>query len=273
MTRWRARGHVIAVALLAGCSAAGGQSPGDDPAEVQVRSPDEAPVEESSGRATRVEVALVQPSAARLNLRLSGEVEGSRDALLAAALGGFVERVHVHDGDRVKRGQVLLRVDSELREADVARAAAELRQAERDHERAKRLGQAIAVAEVEATETRVASAKAAHRTARIQLSRALIRAPFDGVVAEVGVEQGEVASPGAPVLRLIQLDPAQVNLAVADRDVIALRQGMEVRVVTEARGRMHEGTIAHISPPRICVPARSPWRWRCPTRETVCCRE
>jgi RND family efflux transporter MFP subunit len=236
--------------LMAACSAAGGQGPvaereGEGTATATTS---QATPAVKQGRATRVEVATVTPSSAQLALRLPGEVEGSRDALLAAALGGFVERVSVRDGDRVKRGQILLRIDSELHEAHVARASAELAQAERDYERAKRLGQAIAAAEVERTETLVATARSALQVAKVQLSRALIRAPFDGVVAEVAVEQGEVAAPGAPVARLVQLHPAKVSLAVADRDVVALEAGMQVRVATEAGGRLHEGVITHISP-------------------------
>lgn len=202
----------------------------------------------SDARAVRVETATVHPSAARLELSLPGEVQGSRDALLAAALGGFVERVHVAAGDEVSRGQVLVRVDGAMHSARLAQAQAELDHATHERARAESLEGTISDLDLDAARARETITRAAVRTARVTAGRGVIRAPFDGVVAEVSVEQGEVTAPGAPLVRLVRLDPIEVSLAVPDRDVVALREGMVVSVQTDARGQRFEGRIAHISP-------------------------
>ncbi len=76
----------------------------------------------------------------------------------------------------------------------------------------------------------------------------MIRAPFDGVVAEVGVKRGEFAPPGQPVVRVIALDPVKVTLSVADRDVVALAEGMPAMVSTAASAAVVPGVVSHIAP-------------------------
>ena len=65
-------------------------------------------------RSTRVEVARIQKGVLTQSLSLPGEVEGSRDALLAASLGGQVEEVYVTMGQSVQEGEVLAQVDLSL---------------------------------------------------------------------------------------------------------------------------------------------------------------
>lgn len=198
--------------------------------------------------ATRVEVASVEKSAARLHLSLPGEVKGSRDALLSAALGGFIEKVNIKNGDKVRKGQVLVTVDSATHQARLEQTRVELTSAEREWNRAKKLGQAMAAQARDAAENRYLAAKAAENLASVQASRAVIRAPFEGVVADVDIEPGEVAGPGVPIVRVVQLDPVKVSLAVADRDVVALRTGMHARVRTDAQSGNFAGEISHINP-------------------------
>lgn len=227
--------------FLVACGSASGQE-GENAAE------ERAPADPPSVTATRVEVAVTTAQRASVSIQLPGEIEGSRDALLAAALGGYVERVMVDEGDTVRRNQVLARVDTASHGARAAQARVELEAAQRELERAERLTGAISEQQLHVAQNRVAAARAALRSARVTASRATVRAPFAGTVASVGVEQGEVAPPGAPVVRLVQLDPAHVSLAVPDRDVVALREGMSVSVTTGATPTPVEGAIAHVSP-------------------------
>jgi membrane fusion protein (multidrug efflux system) len=190
----------------------------------------------------------LEHSQAFIRLELPGEVEGARDAVLAAALGGYVERVQVESGERVAQGQLLVQVDAATHRARLAQTRVELSAAEREHQRAERLGNAIPSAQRDAAESRYAAAVAAQRSAQIAVSRAAIRAPFAGIVANLDVEVGEVAPPGAPVLRLVHVDTVKVSISVSDRDVVALREGMPATVRTDAQGSLFHGTIAHIDP-------------------------
>jgi RND family efflux transporter MFP subunit len=202
----------------------------------------------ASAKATRVETAVIRPSAANLSLSLPGEVEASRDAELAAALGGYIEKVAVKSGDKVKKGQVLALVDSASHSARSAQAKVELDTAERELERVKVLGKALPRAQLDAAQSRYDAAKAAMATASVQASRSVISAPFAGVVARVDAEVGEVAAPGVPLIRVIQIDPIKVTVSLSDRDVLSLREGMKASISTDARANLIEGTVKHINP-------------------------
>lgn len=232
---------VSTLALSAGCSAANAEP--EPRAEKETRAPSRKPPD---AEATRVEVAVVDPSTAELHVSIPGEIEGARDALLAASQGGHVEAVHVEEGDRVRKGQTLARVDTSIYRAQVARSLAELDQAKKDQRRMQALGDAVTGVERETAETKLQVATASHELAKARFSRSIIRAPFSGVVARVAVEVGEAATAGGPVARLVQLDPVLVTLSVPDRDVVALNEGETVEVRTNARAGVFEGVIKRI---------------------------
>src|SRR5690606_23329561 len=103
-----------------------------------------------------------------------------RDAMLSASLGGYIEQVSVEEGARVKKGDVLARVDSNTYSARLVRAQVEEKAAERELARSESLGGAIATAELDAAQDRLASAKAALAELRVAASRSVINAPFAG---------------------------------------------------------------------------------------------
>ncbi len=198
--------------------------------------------------ARRVEVATIKTSSASLQIELPGEIEGIRDAVLASALGGFVEKVHVQNGQRVRQGQPLARIDATTHLARLAQAKVELDSAEREWNRAEQLGDTISSLEKDTAESRLAGAKAAFATAKIQVDRAVVRAPFRGVISGLDLEPGEIAAPGAPILRLVQMNRVKVSIAVPDRDVVTLQEGIRGSVHTDAQGTAFEGEITHIDP-------------------------
>jgi membrane fusion protein (multidrug efflux system) len=201
-----------------------------------------------SNDGTRVEVAVLQVTEAELALSLTGEVEGWRDANLASALGGYVEAVNVEGGDMVQKGQVLVSVDRQLYAAGYAQAEAQRDLARSEHARLVKLGDAVSPSQLDQAATQEKVAQAALAQASVRLRRASVSAPFDGVVSGVAVSEGEVAGPGTPVVRLVQLNPAKVIAAVSDRDVAALESGMSVRVTAPAIGQQLTGTVRQISP-------------------------
>src|SRR5690606_2412341 len=87
--------------------------------------PRDAAGEQRNLKGTRVEVAVVQLSKSGLTMRVPGEVKGIRDAMLSASLGGYIEQVSVEEGARVKKGDVLARVDSNTYSARLVRAQVE----------------------------------------------------------------------------------------------------------------------------------------------------
>ncbi len=236
------RAGCVAVAALALASCSKGKAQPEAGASAQPA----GSASPKTGPKVRVEVAELLPTKESLVLELPGEVEAARDALLAASLGGHVERVKVKTGQKVKKGQALVWVDSATHRARASQAKVEYKAAKRELARAKALGTTIPKAEVEAAETRLRAAEAAVSTARVSASRAVIKSPFTGTVVDVDIEVGEVAAPGVPLVRVVKLDPVKVSVAVSDRDVVALKEEMPALVKFAARGETANGQVTRI---------------------------
>jgi HlyD family secretion protein len=215
----------------------------------------------------------------------AGTVKTRRRASLSPEVGGRVAALPVRKGERVKAGQVLLRIASadlaaqvslQQRSREAARAASEeacrrLEQAERELVRMRRLTEAqIASRELgermeserdvtssacEAARARVAQAAAALDLAQANLAKTVLRAPFEGVVAELRTELGEWISPSPPglpmppVLDLIETSAAYVSAPLDEVDVARLGTGLPVRVTLDAfPGRSFPGRVTRIAP-------------------------
>lgn len=166
---------------------------------------------------------------------LTGTVTSPRSARLSTAVGGLVEKVHFEAGDRVAAGAVLVTIDPELAQHELARleaateqARTELADARRRLEEAEALqNQAIAESEVEARRAVVEAAAAtlAQRRAdrdlqEARLERHRVEAPFDGAVSRRLTAAGEWIEPGSVLLELVDLANLRIDFA-APQDVYA----------------------------------------------------
>jgi RND family efflux transporter MFP subunit len=152
-------------------------------------------------------------------------IESVRQATVSAQIAGQLTQLHVDAGDRVRRGQLLARIDT--READaqlasaraqVAQAEAALAQAQLNHERTKSLvaqnflsQSALDKADADLKTARAAldAARAGTTQAATGRSFAELRAPIDGVVTRRLMEPGELATPGRGVVEIH--DPAALR--------------------------------------------------------------
>ena len=226
---------VLFLPLFVGCD--GESSPAS--ANTEVMAPPQAPE-------IRVEVARIGETAAGMEISLPGEITGARDAVLGTAMGGFVEDISVEEGQAVRAGQVLARVNTSLVSAQLEQAEAQAALAKSELRRVEALGDLASEAQIEGARTQAAITEAGAKLARIQVSRSTIKAPFNGVVAQIDLEEGEIASPSAPVARVVELDPVHVTLSVSDRYVGSLSPGEQVVVSAAAVGLRFEGTIRSI---------------------------
>jgi HlyD family secretion protein len=220
----------------------------------------------------------------------AGSVMACRRAKLAPPAGGRIERLNVTEGDRVRRGQVLLtlwnddltareRVSREQLQTAKARAreVCELAKASaRDAQRARDLRarnfvsqEAVERADADAaakqagcdsTGTQVAEAEARIQASRADTDRTVLRAPFAGIVAEVNGEVGEYLTPsppGIPTLPAVDLiddSCLYVSAPIDEVDGAQLKVGMTGRVTLDAyRGQHLAGRVRRIAPYVLAV--------------------
>lgn len=228
--------RMLLIGMLAGCGASAETAPATVTRDVP------------KADAVRVETARLSHGEARMSLNLPGEIEGSEDVVLASALGGQVERVEVKRGQPVKKGQVIVRVDSDVYSAQFAQAEAQAELAASELKRVVSLGNLASESQLAQAQAQAKVTAAQKAQSQAQLSRAVLRAPFDGIVAAINVDPGEFCSPGQPVARIVVLDPVKVDLSVSDRDMVALRAGMPAQVSAAGAASIFAGVISDIGP-------------------------
>ncbi len=215
----------------------------------------------------------------------AGTVTARQRAKLSPELGGQVVELPFREGDRVTAGSVVLRLedsaqrarlDRARRDLDAARAEGErvcltAERARREYARLARLAEESIVstdlldsaesardagrAGCRAAEAAVARAEAAIGVARAELSKTVLKAPFDGIVAEVSTEVGEWTTPSPPALPVPPvidiLDPGSIYISAPmdEVDSARIRAGQTVRVTVDShRDETLAGSVRRVAP-------------------------
>lgn len=184
-------------------------------------------------------------------LEAAGVAQPVRQAVLSTRLMGAVTEVRVHEGDRVRQGELLARIDARDLSAQEAQADARIAEAEAVHRdaaanaerfRALYADSAATKMQLDAIETGLARAEAGlatARAARAQLGAvrayAEIRAPFAGVVTRRAVDPGSFVAPGTPVVEVEDRSRLRIAVTVAPTAARALAPGQRIEASIESR--------------------------------------
>lgn len=181
-------------------------------------------------RGVPVTVAAVERAGLSIWEEFSGSVTGTRDAVVLARADDRIAEVLVQVGDRVQRGQVVVRVANEAVSARTRQARAALTQAERGAERAKALLDAGAISD-QAYEQATTQLELARADLAAASDPATITSPLDGTVTEVIARAGMIPRNGDPLVRVADLSESIVRLRLSAGEVGRLRVGQPARVV------------------------------------------
>lgn len=201
----------------------------------------------------------------RQTVELSGSVEARRASLVAAEVAGLVVERYVREGDRVRKGDRLLRlrqVDVNLRmrakEGEIDEARSRLALAASAHDRAQDLfdeelisveQRDNAVSELEAWQGRLAQLEAEHDRLKAELYVTVVRAPFAGVIAGEHVAEGEWIAAGGPTYELVDTDHLELALEVPETLFSGLTEGEPVTVSFAALDSLEvEGVVRSLVP-------------------------
>jgi membrane fusion protein (multidrug efflux system) len=194
-----------------------------------------------------------------------GTVRAFESITVTAKAAGVVQKISFEEGQKVKAGDVLLRLDDEERRADIEQAQAEIQRAmaQRD-ESSARLERAVALrrtgagteaqvtdltAQVKTLESAIASAEARRRAAEARLEDVVVRAPFAGRLGTRSVSVGAYSSPGTRITTLDDLSRVRLDFAVPENLLGQLQPGQIVRATSAAYGqRAFEGRVSVIDP-------------------------
>lgn len=204
-----------------------------------------APPPESVTSAT-VEASEWQPARPAV-----GTLVAVRAVTLGAELPGLIREVSFEAGNAIRRGAVLVRLDTSTEEAQLQAAEAEAALARLALERAESLRQAEASSQADLDTARARARQAEATVAALQatIAKKTIRAPFDGRIAIRQVEMGQVVSPGTPVASLQSVDPIHVEFWLPQQALADLEVGQVVQVRTDTfPGQRWDGKLTTINP-------------------------
>jgi multidrug resistance efflux pump len=104
------------------------------------------------------------------------------------------------------------------------------------------------VEQIQAAEAQLAQARAAQRQIEVQLAKATLTSPRDGVVLSRSLHEGEQANPGATLMTVGALDPVRLTIYVSETDIGRVRQGQKANITVDSfPGKAFEGTVTFIA--------------------------
>lgn len=198
-----------------------------------------------------VEVAQVVRREIEASYSGTAALQAPEEAAVVAKTSGVLLQLLAEEGDTVKAGQVLARIDADRTRLEVQRAEATLRKLEAEYARSKELYQRKLVATDAHERLRfdVATQRAAWELAKLELSYTQVVAPISGVVAERMVKAGNLIQLNQAMFRLVDIQRLEAVLNVPERELQTLRSGLGVSLGVDALpGRRFEGVIDRVSP-------------------------
>lgn len=247
--------------LLAVCLAAAGCS-GDDAEAREATAVADGDAQEKDGKdkdgeeqkapeAVPVEVATLARGPMEAVLRYSTHLEAEEQVEVLAQAARQVRQLLVEEGQRVGKGQVLLRLQDDEQRTTLAKVEGQLAKARREHERQKKLfaNQLIPEQTLNESTYELEQLELAHDEARRALSYAEVRAPIAGTVTSRLVGMGDHINVNQHLFDIVDFNSIVARVHVPEKELGRLAAGQTVRVVAPALGgREYAGRIERLAP-------------------------
>ncbi|SDQ01929.1 efflux RND transporter periplasmic adaptor subunit [Ectopseudomonas guguanensis] len=201
--------------------------------------------------AISVSAALAEEQPWQGRLPAIGTLKAYQGVDLAAEVDGIVSEVLFESGQKVRLGQPLIQLDSEVERANLATAEAVLSLARVEFERGRSLvsRQNISKSEFDRLNAELLKAQATVSQLRAQLGKKRVLAPFSGTIGIRQVDTGDYLSPGAAIATLQDLSRLHVDFFLPEQRSPQLQVGQPVRLSVAAYpGEQFAGRIAAINP-------------------------
>ncbi|WP_296386182.1 efflux RND transporter periplasmic adaptor subunit [Winogradskyella sp.] len=196
-------------------------------------------------------------------LSVSGKIQAANSADLSTRMMGYVNKVHVNVGDKVRKGQLLVSInnaDLQAKRAQVnagiAEASAGFNNAQKDYSRFKNLfvdnsasqkEMDDMTANFEMAKARLESATQMKNEINAQFAYSNITAPFSGTVTSKNVEAGNMANPGVPLISIETPGDFEVMAMVPESEISEIKNGTTVDVLVKSINQSVKGKVTEVS--------------------------
>ena len=198
-----------------------------------------------------VAVTEVRQAAWQASLSAVGSLVAVAGVQVSNEIAGIVKAIHFHSGEKVKKGQLLVELDTETDQSELAGLLAQQRLAQIRFQRSSKLigGKFVSKSVYDQNQALLDEAKAAVLTKKTVIEKKHIRAPFSGELGIRKINLGQYLPPGSVIVPLQKTAPVYVDFTLPERHLKLLAPGQEVSVNVQAYpDRVFKGRISAISP-------------------------
>lgn len=193
----------------------------------------------SVAHAAPLETVTVAARDVAIGLPVEATVEAVQQATVAAQTAGRILEVRADAGQRVRRGELLMRIDAREAAGNDAAAQAQLLQAKASFERTRslRAKNFVSQAALDQAEAAYKAAQGSAGASGASLSHSAVTAPISGVVATRHMQQGEMAAPGAALFTIYEPKGMRLIAAIPQYRLAEVRKAGKVRIEFPESGR------------------------------------
>jgi membrane fusion protein (multidrug efflux system) len=184
-------------------------------------------------------------------LSATGSLVAVQGVTVSAELGGKVSKIAFESGNRVKAGDLLVRLDTTAEEAQLrsAEAAEKLARINLDRNRGLRANKTVSQSELDTAEANYKQATAQVENVKATIAKKTLRAPFSGQLGLRQVNLGQIIEQGTPVVTLQTIDPIYADFSLPQQRFSSVAVGNEVRITTDAaEEKSFSGKVIAINP-------------------------
>jgi len=197
-----------------------------------------ATTENNSNQAPVIPVSIidVKPAPMRDVILLPGTTEAWQDVQVSADTAGRIEWVGPREGERVNKGDLLVKIDVSALKAALNHAEAQFKLAEDLYQRRRRLFERkiIAKEELDQSETQRTLAATDYEQIKVKYEHGFPRSPISGVINYLYVDAGEFIDTGKPLADIVNIDRIKINVQVPELDIRFVRKGQTTPVKIDA---------------------------------------
>jgi membrane fusion protein (multidrug efflux system) len=198
-----------------------------------------------------VSSAVVQEEKWQSTLTAIGSIIAVQGVTITPEIPGIIHDISFESGAVVSKGDLLLRLDTSLEEAQLRalEAQEELARLNVARERTLRSQNMVSQAELDAAEATLKQSQGTADATRATIEKKTIRAPFAGRLGIRMVNLGQYLDTGKPIVSLQSLTPIYADFSLPQQELARLKTGMRVRVTIDTYpGRDFDGTLTAINP-------------------------
>ncbi|MCM4157711.1 efflux RND transporter periplasmic adaptor subunit [Gramella sp. AN32] len=197
-----------------------------------------------------VQTATVGAKTISNGLTATGEFKGWEEVMLVAESQGSIQNLQVEEGQKIRKGQIIARVDAVSLSSQLSSAQSAFAKAEKDVARYERLLEVGAVSQSALEDIRIQRENARANIAQInqQLSFTVVKSPIDGVVNNLMVEETSFVMPGNDIAEIVQIDRLKIVVNIAENNLSKIKEGQQVSVKTDVYPlETFQGMVSNIS--------------------------